>query len=906
MTPQRWQLIDRIFKSAIERKPAERDAFLIEACDDDEVRAEVESLVSAHEQTGEFLDAPAYELADVQLEDRPAMLVVGQTVNHYEVLGTIGVGGMGEVYLAHDTRLGRKVALKVLPTELTQNRERLRRFEQEARAASALNHPNIITIHEIGQADSLNFIVTEFIEGQTLRQLMASTRMKLMVALDVATQVASALAAAHAADIVHRDLKPENIMRRPDGHIKVLDFGLAKLIEPRTSSVDHEAPTVARVDTEMGTVMGTAQYMSPEQARGLKVDARTDIFSLGVVFYEMLAGRAPFAGETTADIISVLLHKEPQTLSTLAPDVPAELQHIISKALRKDKEERYQTIKSLLTDLRTLKQELEFAHKLERSAPADTKRSATNDSLQATAEHATTENAETQTAPRKPTSSAEYLVSHISQHRVGFIAGLAVLLLASIGVGAWLYKNRGPTNPVLIESIAVLPFVNESGNSEVEYLSDGMTESLINSLSQLPKLNVKARSSVFRYKGREAEPRQVAAELSVQAILNGRVVQRGDDLTLYLSLVDARNGNQIWGEQYNRKLTDLVSLQSEIARDVSQKLRVRLSSADEQKVAKNYTANVEAYQLYLKGRYHVFKVTPPEIQKGISYFQQAIVIDPSYALPYVGLSSAYRSFSLSFDMPATEGMLKAKAAAQKAVEIDDTLSEAHAALGFAIFWYDWDFNAAENQLKRALELNPNSADAHWAYGHLLSNVGRHSEGLAEIRRARELDPLNLIINTTEGQILLYAGQPDSALAALQKTFELDPKLWLIHMVASGAYIEKGMFLEAIAEARKARELNRLSSLPIANVGYALTKSGKQAEARAALEELLKRSTELYVPPYHIALVYNALGESNETLAWLERGIKERNPGMVFLKVDPKWNKMRDDPRFQDLLRRVGF
>ena len=587
MTPQRWQLIDRIFKSAIERTAAERAAFLVEACDSDELRAEVESLISAHEQTGSFLDAPAYEVAGVQFVDDATKIPIdersltlsGKGLGRYQVVSHLGSGGMGEVYLAEDLQLKRQVALKLLPAALTQNQERLLRFEQEALAASSLNHPNIITIHEIGKAEGLNFIVTEFIKGQTLRELMASARMKLTVALDVATQVASALAAAHASGIVHRDLKPENVMLRPDGLIKVLDFGLAKLTESPTSGVDQEATTVARVDTEVGMVMGTAQYMSPEQARGLKVDARTDIFSLGVVLYEMLAGRAPFTGATTADIISVLLHKEPPALSTLAPDVPADLQHIISKAMRKDRDERYQTIKSLLTDLKTFKQELDFAVRLERSAPADTKGPATKSRAHATAAHAGTENAETQAPAARPTSSAEYIASRIEQHR-GLAAALTLLLLAAIGIAYFFYGRHG-SSTAQIESIAVLPFVNESGNSDLEYLSDGMTDSLINSLSRLPQLSVKARSSVFRYKGKQVESLQVAGELSVQAILSGRVVQRGDDLTLYLSLVDARNGNQIWGEQYDRRLTDLVSLQSEIARDVSQKLRTRLSSADE-------------------------------------------------------------------------------------------------------------------------------------------------------------------------------------------------------------------------------------------------------------------------------------------------------------------------------------
>jgi serine/threonine-protein kinase len=457
-----------------------------------------------------------------------------------------------------------------------------------------------------------------------------------------------------------------------------------------------------------------------------------------------------------------------------------------------------------------------------------------------------------------------------------------------------------------IESIAVMPFVNEGGTSEVEYLSDGMTESLINGLSRLPNLSVKARSSVFRYKGKDVDPQRIASELSVQAILNGRVVQRGDNLTLYLSLVDARDGNQLWGEQYDRKVADLVSLQREIARDVSQKLRSRLSGAEEQKVTKDYTANTEAYQLYLKGRFNVFKLTPPEVKAGILYFQQAIQLDPNYALAYVGLADAYRSLGLGAEMSPTEFLPKSKAAAQRALEIDDSLAEAHTALGMTMFWYDWNWSAVENQFKRALELNPNSAETHQFYAHLLSNTGRHAEALAEIKRARELDPYSPFLNTLEGQFLLHAGKPDEALVRLRETFELAPSFWFPHLFASSAYIEKGMFVEAISEARRATELSSAQTVSAANEGYALAKLGKYEEARIVLDRLLKLSKERFVPPYHIAFLYNGLGQRNEAFAWLERGFEQRDPKMTFLKVEPKWNNLRDDPRFVDLMRRVGL
>ena len=488
-----------------------------------------------------------------------------------------------------------------------------------------------------------------------------------------------------------------------------------------------------------------------------------------------------------------------------------------------------------------------------------------------------------------------------SNRRLLALAGVAVL-----ATGGFLWFRNVETGVRQIESIAVMPFVNESGNADVEYLSDGMTETLISSLSQLPNLNVKARSSVFRYKGKETNAQTIGKELNVQAILNGRVVQRGEDLILYVELVDVQTENSLWKQTYNKTMTNLVSLQNDIARDVADKLKVKLSGADEQKLTKNYTENAEAYQLYLKGRYHYSRLTSPEIQIGISYLRQSIEVDPTYALAYAGLSDAYRSLAVAGDMLPTDFLPKSKAAANKAIELDDTLAEAHIVLGVAIFWSEWNWTAVENQYKRALELNPRSADAHLYYAHLLSVTGRHSDALAEVKLARELEPLNLRIMALEGQFLTHAGRSDEALARFQEIYALDSSFWLAHTFAASAYIEKGMFAEAIAEARRARQLFDGSSQPMAFEGYALAKSGKIAEARAVLEELLKLSTTGYVTPYHIALVYNGLNERDKTLTWLERAYEQRSPRMVFLKVEPKWNNLRSDLRFQELIKKVGF
>ncbi|MGH9880394.1 MAG: protein kinase domain-containing protein, partial [Pyrinomonadaceae bacterium] len=586
-------------------------------------------------------------------------------------------------------------------------------------------------VHEIGVMGTSRFIATEFIDGKTLRQRINS-EMTFSEILEVAIQAGGALVAAHEAGIIHRDIKPENIMIRRDGYVKLLDFGLAKLTQPEGMPIDPEASTKALVNTSEGAVMGTANYMSPEQAKGTNVDARTDLWSLGAVLYEMIAGRAPFAGQSQTETLTLIIQKDPAPLTRFAREVPDELQRIVNKLLAKDRDQRYQSAKDLLIDLRNLKHRLDVEAEIDRTGPNVL-------STALGAEKSTTQ---------PISSSAEYVVSEIKHHKLAVLCGLLIVAAAAISLAIY-FRVVNATNT--IDSIAVLPFVNASGNAELEYLSDGMTESLINSLSQLPNLSVKARSSVFRYKGKEVDPQQVASQLSVQAVLNGRVTQRGDDLMLHLSLVDGRSGNQIWGEQYNRKLSDLLVLQSEIARDVSSKLRARLSGADQQKLAKNYTANTEAYQLYLRGRYHVQKLKPPEVNTGISYFQQALEIDPSYALAYVGLADAYRAFALSSgEMSPTEFLPKAKAAAQKAIEIDDDLADAHSSLGTTLFWYDWDWPGSEKQIKRALELDPNLSGAHVSYAHYLLVTERYVEAVVEMKRARELEPLNLRTNALEG------------------------------------------------------------------------------------------------------------------------------------------------------------
>lgn len=809
-------------------------------------------------------------------------------LGRYEIRSQLGEGGMGEVYLATDGKLDRDVALKILPAAVAADRNRMGRFVQEAKAISALNHPNILTIYEIDQLDSVHFISSELIQGETLRDLSKRGGFGIVEVLDLAIQIANALVAAHGAGIIHRDLKPENIMLRDDGLVKVLDFGLAKLTGTGTyASVDTEAPTSFK--TTPGVVVGTPFYMSPEQLRELELDARTDIFSFGLVLYEMIAGRLPFEGAALSEVTaSIINEKEVHPPSRYSTYVPPELERIVLKALRKKRDERYQTVKDLSLDLKTLKERLSFERELERSKTPNV--------------GTPTERSEkiffgTLPPPETRLTNEQTVETRNRYLRMSALAAIAILAVSAV----YVYSRRWSRQA--INSVAVLPFVNASGNSELEYMSDGMTDSLINSLSQLPNVSVKARSSVFRYKGAELDPQKLASDLSVQAILNGRVVQHGDDLTLYLSLVDGRNGNQIWGEQYNRKLSDIVSLQTEIAREVSRKLEARLSGVDEERLTKNYTANSDAYQNYLKGRFHLLKNSQSDLRTAISYYQRAVEIDPSYVLAYVGLADAYRAPAL--EIAPTDALPKAKAAALKAIELDDSLADAHAVLGWVIFWFEWDWPSAETQFKRALELDRRNADAHSYYALLLSITGRHAEALAEAKLARGLDPLNLRINALEGQILVFAGQVDAGLDQLQKTLELDPNYALAHNFATLGYIAKQMFTEAADEARKAVKADPANFRAKSQLGYALARAGKISEAHGVVDEMVKASAEKYVSAASIALVFNGLGDREKTFAWLERALLERDPRLVWLRVDPVWNNLRSDPRFEAVLRRLG-
>ena len=904
----RWQKVKELYEAALRLAPDERSSFLNARCDGDaELRREVESLLSFSGDAGSFLESPAVgEIADIIVPETEK-LEPGKVFGHYEVIKQIGAGGMGEVYLARDKKLDRKVAVKILNEKFAQHESNLQRFIREAKAASALNHPNILTVHEVSASNEVHYIVSEFIKGKTLRERLRESPLPLAEVLDIAVQTANALTAAHEAHLVHRDIKPENIMIRPDGFVKVLDFGLAKLVEQKNKTfLGLNDSTVKQNETAKGVILGTINYMSPEQARGKDIDARTDVWSLGVVLYEMLAGRTPFAGETTNDSIAAILTGEPAPLDE---NTPKELQRIVRKSLQKKRDERYQTIKDFLLDVKNLKRELEFAEVLQRSAVPKSAKSSDDGGANASGENATAiippTAVSTQNSLSPPTSSAEYIVGKISGNKRAAAVFSSIILLAVIGLGYWYFFNRPSTSVKQIESIAVMPFVNASGSPDVEYLSDGMTETLINSLSQIPKLNVKARSSVFRYKGKEIDPKKVAAELNVQAILTGRIVQRGEQMTLNLELIDTQTENTIWGNRYERKPSDIVSLQSEIARDVSGKLKSKLSESDDQKIAKNYTVNPEAYQLYLKGKFAYNKRTGSDLKQAAAFYNQAIERDPKYALAFAGLAQTYVDFP-GFDVaPPNEIMPLAKAAALRALELDDSLAEAHTALGSYLLQYEFDLVQSEKEFRRAIELNPTSAVARQALADKLMLVKRFDESFAELRLAEEIDPLSPTVAMDIGATLVYARRYDEGIAHFKRMTVRDPGFSLAHGYLGWAYGAKGMYAEAVAAARKSVELNNSYFLK----GYLalwLAKSGNRDEAVKILAELKRAETEGYVRRNTLGMVYFGLGDKEQALNHLEDEVSSRGPLALRFSVGPEFDDVRSEPRFKALLKRMNL
>jgi serine/threonine-protein kinase len=879
MADARWEQIKEIFQAALETQPgAERERYLNGACaGDDNMRAEVIELLASFDESDNFLEGSAVaEVAEVIAGTRET-LAAGQQFGRYRIERKLGAGGMGEVFLAEDTELKRLVALKVLSAAFSDDPDRVRRFVQEARAASALNHPNILTIYEIGQVEDLRFIATEYIEGETLRERHRSGLLAVNEITDIFSQTAAALSAAHAAGIVHRDIKPENIMQRGDGLVKVLDFGLAKLVE---SSADNSSQFLT--DTTPGLVMGTVAYMSPEQARGMPTDARTDIWSLGVCLSEIVFGTQPFTGATTSDRIAAILKSEPELGSKNAPPV---LRDIIEKCLDKNADGRYQSVRDFSSDLKNFSRDLEFQSGSEFSF----------------SQPVTAGTAGEFVSRGQQTSGIRYLTSGIKKRRFLSLsaAAIAIAVIASVVYFAYIYgfSQTGPIN-----SLAVLSFINESGDENSEYLSDGLSESLINKLSQLPQLRVASRNSAFKYKGQNIDVSEIARALGVQAIVTGRVVRRGDDLQIGVELINAADNTQIWGETYRRKVADVQAVQEDIAQTVLQKLQLKLSGAEKKHFSDQITGNSQAYQLYLNGVFFRRKNGGENVKRAIEYQKQAVALDPDFALAYAELGSCYSTLIDTNVIEPQTGLPLARAAIEKALNLDDTLAQARY-VNADLKKADYDWIGAEAEIQRALELNPNLAAAHTAYADMLSNMGRADESVREIRRAQELDPLRINLVSFEAMILLNARRYDDALVKANSAApEAKNEIYsLIHRARLASI--KGRYDEAFDLLRQSLDKERTFT-GLVHLGRTYVLAGNRDEALRTLAKL--KVFDGYVSPSELAILYAALGETDQAFAALDEGVVTHDQQILILATAPEYDPLRGNPRFVELLRRINL
>jgi serine/threonine protein kinase/cytochrome c-type biogenesis protein CcmH/NrfG len=861
MTPGQLQRVEEIFYAAVEQEPEQVSAFLDTACEGDAaLRREVEALLTSDQRAGRFIERSAVGLATKIIQNGQADSLVGQTIGHYRISEPIGSGGMGEVYLATDIIAGRKAALKLLPTRFTGDTERLKRFQQEAHAVVALNHPNILTVYEIGEDHSTHYIASELIEGETLRERLAHGPVQLSEAVDVAIQVASALAAAHQTGIVHRDIKPENIMLRPDGYVKVLDFGIAKLAEQEVPTTMPRDEALLLVETNLGSILGTVRYMSPEQACPAVggIDQGTDIWSLGVVLYEMVTGQTPFIGDTSAEVMSSILKKEPPPLTRYVADPPAELQQIITKTLRKDRGQRYHNAHELLEALKNLRHKLEVEAELQRS-----------------------------------TATPSWL--HWTRSPTALVLGL---LVAAMAVAVPFYWHRNLTTSAPPEkSIAVLPFLDLSETKDQEYFCDGMSEEIIGALAKVEGLRVVGRASSFSFKGKNANAREIGEKLNVANVLEGSLRREGNRVRITAELINTPTGFHAWAESYDRELGGVFALQDEITRAIVEALKVKLAvplSAREQR-------NKDVYELYLQGLYFSNKSSEEDLRRALDFFQRAVERDPAFSRAWTGISKVWYFLADVYVKPL-DAYPASKEAALKAIALDEKDSEAHCYLSEAKRVVDWDLAGADAELKRALQLDPNSAPAHFFSGLHPLFRGELKDGLQLILDAEKLDPVSPITSYVATAAYLANDRIDDAVVEGQRTLQLDPNYFYLDSVLAAAYREKGNFPEAIALYTKAQEA---TDLPSSGLAITYTRMGREIEARSILAQLLQAREKRYVSAPLIAAVCVALGDKEEAFRWLESGYAEHSGVLQWIAFLPEFRNLHSDARFPQLLRRIN-